>query len=149
MKKKSCLSAPFIIIIRSYCLRDVGHCCIGKFCSTTTEATHKAHEMNVFIIFDLYFLLGMKTCLFPQVVWVGTTGRTVQSSAPVGREGSATQLLGGASVPLVGWDSPANKVTMNWRLWLLWLISSCWGPMTCQSLLFMISFNILKGNQFY
>ncbi len=55
----------------------------------------------------------MKTCLFPQVVRVGTMGRTVQSCAPAGRGGSATQLLGGVSVPLAGWDSPASKVTLQ------------------------------------
>lgn len=40
-------------------------------------------------------------------------GRTVLSCAPVGKEGSATRQLGGVSVPLVGWDSPANKVTLT------------------------------------
>lgn len=55
----------------------------------------------------------MKTCLFPQVVRVGTMGRTVLSCAPVGKEVSATQQLGSVSALLVGWDSPANKVCLD------------------------------------
>lgn len=58
------------------------------------------------------FIFFSKT-LFLQVVRVGTMGRTVLSCAPVGKEGSAIQQLGNASVLLAGWDSPANKVTQT------------------------------------
>lgn len=37
-------------------------------------------------------------------------GRTAPNCAPVGKEGSAIQQLGGVCVPLGGWDSHANKV---------------------------------------
>ncbi len=40
MKKSLVFLHPFIAIIGSYCLRDVGHRCIGKFGSTETEAAH-------------------------------------------------------------------------------------------------------------
>ena len=56
----------------------------------------------------------MNTFLFPQAVQAGIMGRTVLRCAPVGKEGSATQLLESVSVPLVGWDSPASKVT-SWQ----------------------------------
>lgn len=39
--------------------------------------------------------------LFPQVVRVGTMGRTVLSCAPVGKEGNAIPQLGSVFVPLV------------------------------------------------
>lgn len=35
------------------------------------------------------------------------------SCAPVGKEGSATQQLGSVYVPLVGWDSPVNKLVLG------------------------------------
>ncbi|KAI3353794.1 hypothetical protein L3Q82_005018 [Scortum barcoo] len=54
-------------------------------------------------------LLASSELTVAQVVRVGTMGRTVQSCAPVGREGSATQPPGGVSVPPVRWDSPASK----------------------------------------
>lgn len=53
-----------------------------------------------------------------QVVHMGTTGRTVLSCAPVGKEASATQQLAGVSAALVGWDSPVSKVRLNWCLLL-------------------------------
>lgn len=40
-------------------------------------------------------------------------GRTVLSCAPVGKAGSATQQPGSVSVLQVGWDSPANEVTLS------------------------------------
>lgn len=51
-----------------------------------------------------------------QVVRVDTLGRTVLSRAPAERADSATRPLGGVTAPPVGWDSPANKVTLKWRL---------------------------------
>lgn len=58
----------------------------------------------------------MKKCSCVQVVLVDTLGRSVLSHAPVERADSATRPLGGVTAPPVGWDSPANKVTLKWLL---------------------------------
>lgn len=74
------------------------------------------HSSSSFCI-CIYTFVWMKTCLFLQVVWADTTGRTVLSCAPVERGASATQQLGSVTVPLAGWVSPANKVKRCLRLW--------------------------------
>lgn len=63
-------------------------------------------------MFSVNNLCMNETCLITQAVRVDTTGKTVVSCAPVETEGNATQQMGRASVPPVGWDSPANKVTL-------------------------------------
>lgn len=49
-------------------------------------------------------------CLFVQVVQKVIMAKTVPNCASVGKEGSATQQLGGVFVALVGWDQLVNKV---------------------------------------
>ena len=112
---------------------------IGANCSLSKSGNPlywkivRQNELEIFSVRNVGICscAWMKTCLFLQVVWVDSTGRTALNCAPVGKEGSATQLLGSASVPLVGWDSPANKVTPCWCLWLLPCAVELWHPCPC------------------
>lgn len=106
------------------------NCSLSKSGNPLYWKSRRQNEIETFIVINVGICscVWMKTCSSLQVVWVDSMGRTALNCAPVGKEGSATQLLGSASVPLVGWDSPANKVTLCWCLWLLPCAVELWHP---------------------
>lgn len=102
-------------------------CFIGKLWAATTEVAHTVYKrifIFLFLCLHWYFCVNEGSDILLQVVWVGTTGRTALSCAPVEREASATLQQGSVSVPLVEWDSPANKVML-----MSLIVSSCWGAL--------------------
>lgn len=114
-------------LLHSYCFWAVAHFIMVVLLENCAQPQLRQHIRPIKGYSSSSFcncidtFVWVKTWLFPQVVWVDSTGRTVLSCAPVEREASATRQLGSVSVPLVGWDRPANKVMLEWCLWL-------WAP---------------------